>query len=93
MTAPTDRPAAFDARGLFRALVDRDVEYVTIGGIAVRAYGGRRLTQDLDIAVAANAKNFARLAEALNDLDARILGPDGQRSKHRLMMKTALSLG
>jgi hypothetical protein len=74
-------PGAFDARELFRALARRDVEYVTIGGIAIQAYGGQRLTQDLDVAIAASTDNLARLAEALIDLDARILGPDGQRSR------------
>jgi hypothetical protein len=71
----------FDARELFRALAHRGVEYVTIGGIAIQAYGGQRLTQDLDVTVAASTDNLARLASALLDLDARILGPDGQRSR------------
>lgn len=62
----------FDARELFRALVRRDVEYVTIGGIAIQAHGGQRLTQDLDVAIASSAENFKRLAAALEDLDARI---------------------
>jgi hypothetical protein len=74
-------PGRFDARELFRALAHHDVEYVTIGGIAVQAYGGQRLTQDLDVAIAASTDNLARLAGALLDLDARILGPDGQRSR------------
>jgi hypothetical protein len=74
-------PGGFDARELFRALALRDVEYVTIGGIAIQAYGGQRLTQDLDVAIAASTDNVARLADALLDLDARILGPDGQHSK------------
>jgi hypothetical protein len=71
----------FDARELFRALARRDVEYVTIGGIAIQAYGGQRLTQDLDVAIASSSDNIARLAGALLDLDARILGPDGRRSQ------------
>lgn len=75
--SPPDR---FDARALFKALADHNVDYVTIGGIAIQAYGGRRLTQDLDITIATSAENFARLAGALLDLDARILGPDGRRS-------------
>jgi hypothetical protein len=74
-------PGRFDARELFRALAHRDVEYVTVGGIAIQAYGGQRLTQDLDVAIAASTDNLARLASALLDLDARILGPDGQRSR------------
>lgn len=71
----------FDARELFRALAHHDVEYVTIGGIAIQAYGGQRLTQDLDVAIAASTDNLARLASALLDLDARILGPGGQHSR------------
>jgi hypothetical protein len=74
-------PGRFDARELFRALARHDVEYVTIGGIAIQAYGGRRLTQDLDVAIAASSDNLGRLAGALLDLDARILGPDGRRSR------------
>ena len=73
-------PAAFDARELFAALARHGVDYVTIGGIAVQAHGGQRVTQDLDIAIATAADNRTRVAAALADLDARILGPDGKRS-------------
>lgn len=75
------KPEAFDARELFRALSAHDVEYVTIGGIAIQAHGGQRLTQDLDLAIATSRENLTRLASALEDLDARILGPEGQRSR------------
>lgn len=78
---PVTDTGTFDARRLFRALADREVEYVTIGGIAIQAYGGQRLTQDLDVAIASSRENLARLAEALVDLDARILGPKGQHSR------------
>lgn len=74
-------PRGFDARELFAALARHGVDYVTVGGIAIQAHGGQRLTQDLDIAIAASGENLTRLAAALADLDARILGPDGQRSR------------
>lgn len=70
----------FDARELFATLARHDVDYVTVGGIAIQAHGGQRLTQDLDVAVATSAENLERLASALADLDARVLGPDGRRS-------------
>jgi hypothetical protein len=60
-------PGRFDARELFRALADRGVDYVTIGGVAIQAHGGQRLTQDLDVAIAASEENLARLADALLD--------------------------
>ncbi len=81
MTEREERCGPFDARELFRALARHDVEYVTIGGIAIAAHGGQRLTQDLDVVIAASTTNMTRLAAALQELDARILGPDGQRSK------------
>lgn len=43
----------FDASELFRALARHDVAYVTIGGMAIQVYGGQRLTQDLDVTIAA----------------------------------------
>jgi hypothetical protein len=65
---------------MFAALVRHAVEFVTIGGIALQAHGGQRLTQDLDISIATDGANLERLATSLTDLDARILGPDGERS-------------
>ncbi|NLT05326.1 MAG: nucleotidyl transferase AbiEii/AbiGii toxin family protein [Solirubrobacterales bacterium] len=81
---------AFDARELFAALARHGVEYVTVGGIAMQAHGAQRLTQDLDIAIASSRENLDRLAAALEDVDARILGPDGRRSRS---VPTAALLG
>ncbi len=72
--------ARFDARELFRVLAAHQVEYVTIGGVAVQAHGGQRTTQDLDVTVASSRENYERLEAALKELDARILGPDGKHS-------------
>lgn len=70
----------FDPRELFKALARHEVEFVTIGGVALQAHGGQRLTQDLDISIAASLTNVERLASALAELDARVLGPAGERS-------------
>lgn len=67
----------FDPKELFAALGRHGVRYVTIGGIAVQAHGGQRLTQDLDMAIATDGDNYARIADALTELDASLLGPDG----------------
>jgi hypothetical protein len=75
------QPGRFDARELFSALARHNVNYLTIGGIAIQAHGGQRLTQDLDVAIASSTDNITRLAAALLDLDARILGPSGRRSR------------
>ena len=75
------RGDTFHPRELFLALARHEVEYVTVGGVAIQAHGAQRLTQDLDVAIAASKDNLDRLAAALSDVDARILGPDGQRSR------------
>lgn len=70
----------FHPREILRALARHGVTYVVVGGVAVQAHGGQRLTQDLDLAVPPDRDNYERLAAALTDLDARILGSEGQRS-------------
>lgn len=72
--------AAFHPREILLALARHDVSYVVVGGVAVQAHGGQRLTQDLDLAVPSDRENYERLAAALVDLDARMLGPSGERS-------------
>lgn len=65
---------------MLRALGRHGVVYVVVGGVAVQAHGGQRLTQDLDLVVPSDRENYERLALALTDLDARVLGPNGERS-------------
>jgi len=72
--------AVFDARELFRALVEHGVDFVTVGGVAIQAHGGQRMTRDLDVAVASSRENFEALHGALLALDARILDRDGRHS-------------
>lgn len=62
-----------DLAGLLRALVESEVRFVAIGGIAVAAHRVVRATEDLDIVPDSSAANLARLADALVALDARLL--------------------
>lgn len=52
---------AFDE--LLRRLVDADVKFVVVGGLAVNAWGVVRGTKDVDIVAAPDADNLNRLAE------------------------------
>jgi predicted nucleotidyltransferase len=52
---------AFDE--LLRRLVDADVKFVVVGGLAVNAWGVVRGTKDVDIVVAPAPDNLKRLAE------------------------------
>lgn len=66
-------PAALDPLPLLRALHERGIEYIVVGGFAVNAHGFIRVTKDLDIVPSPARENLERLAEMLRDLGARIL--------------------
>jgi hypothetical protein len=63
-----DQPPRFFA--LLRALADRGVEFVVIGGFAVILHGVERYTKDIDIVPESSRENLARLWDALIELDA-----------------------
>ena len=61
---PTER----DLAALCRELNRRDAKYVVVGGFAIIASGFPRLTTDLDLIVAADAENEAKVFAALATL-------------------------
>lgn len=70
---PPDR--AFRADQILRVLTEHRVDFVVIGGVAVQAHGYTRLTKDLDIVASPDILNFARLSEALAELEAELRTP------------------
>ena len=53
---------------LLSALEARDVSYAIFGAVALNFYGLVRATEDLDLFVAPDAENIARLKQALRDV-------------------------
>ncbi|HEY8627450.1 MAG TPA: hypothetical protein VIL56_03990, partial [Gaiellaceae bacterium] len=64
----------FDAKTMLRALLEHQVDFVVIGGLAGMARGSSYPSFDLDIAYAREERNFQRLAEALRALGATLRG-------------------
>lgn len=62
----------FDPEAILATLERHDVRYVLIGGLAATLHGSPHVTTDVDITPSTDAKNLARLADALDDLDARL---------------------
>ena len=54
-----------DIETAFRVLSGGGVEYIVVGGVAARAHGSARLTNDLDVAYRRTPENMARLVAAL----------------------------
>ena len=70
-----------DPERIFAVLDAHRVEYVVIGGLAVQVHGHVRMTNDVDLIPAPTPRNLARLAEALTELDARVLNPGSEELK------------
>jgi hypothetical protein len=64
----------FDPRPALEALVAHSVRSVLIGGLAATLHGSPSITGVLDVCPARDMSNLARLAEALNELGARLRG-------------------
>lgn len=62
---------ALDLGLLLETLTRHGVDYVVIGGVAVQVHGHRRTTMDLDLVPSRAPENLRRLAEALDELEAR----------------------
>ncbi len=74
--APSDtlesrEPTLEDLRDLCRALNECGARYVVVGGFAIRAAGYNRRTMDVDLIVAADRDNEARVFDALATLPDR----------------------
>lgn len=73
--------APFDAERIFAALAEHGVDYVLVGGLAVQTHGHVRTTFDVDVYPRPDRANLQRLADALNELEARALNPGAAGAK------------
>lgn len=80
MSRAPDTETPLDAERILQALWEHGVDYVLVGGIAVQVHGHVRTTFDVDVLPRPVPSNLARLADALNALDARVLNPGSERS-------------
>lgn len=68
-------PVELDAEGIVEVLNRQGVRYVVIGGYAGVLHGSPRTTEDLDITPDTAHENLERLANALRELDAKLMPP------------------
>lgn len=59
---------------LLGALSSAGVEFILVGGMAARAHGAARLTQDVDVSYARNEENLERIVTALAPFDPYLRG-------------------
>ncbi len=57
-----------------RSLVEAEVEFVIVGGVAVAAHGSAYLTQDLDFCYSRTNRNLRRLVVALSGFSPKLRG-------------------
>lgn len=64
-----------DPRRIVESLEKHRVEYVIVGGLAVIAHGGQRLTRDFDVLIDPTGDNCRKLIAALVELRAEFFRP------------------
>jgi hypothetical protein len=73
---PELRAAPLQADALLSELAVHGVDFIVIGGFSLAAHGVVRGTKDLDVTPSPDSENLARLAAALESLDAKLLVAD-----------------
>lgn len=63
-----------DFARLIRRLVDAQVDFILIGGLAANAHGSARVTTDVDVSYRRAAPNLARLVKALKPVKPYLRG-------------------
>jgi hypothetical protein len=81
-----------DAERILSALAEHHVDYVIVGGLAVQTHGHVRTTVDVDVYPRPEPRNLQRLADALNELDARTLnaGSEGMAIDAAMLPRATL---
>ncbi len=67
----SNRKLMFNLFEIVRMLSAAGVEFVIVGGIAIRSHGGNYITEDLDICYSRTRDNLKRLADVLTPLKPR----------------------
>lgn len=65
---------AADFEKLLRVLLDGEVEFILVGGVAANLHGSARATFDVDVVYRRTADNIARLVAALSPLEPYLRG-------------------
>jgi predicted nucleotidyltransferase len=73
-----------------KALTDRTVPYMIIGGQAVLRYGEPRLTKDIDVTLGLGLEGLQTIREVVTELALRILVEDPEAFVHKTMVLPAL---
>jgi len=72
------RPKQADIEALLQALLDAQVDFIVVGGVAAVLHGAPITTQDLDIVHSRAPDNVRRLLTLLERLDAIFRDPAGR---------------
>jgi hypothetical protein len=74
ISSAEERVVMVDAPAIIRLLVSSQVEFVVIGGLAMRAQGSAHVTEDADFCYRRTPDNIARLAAALVPINPYLRG-------------------
>jgi hypothetical protein len=75
------RTTSFDPERILKTLARRGVDLVVVGGIGGVLHGSPIATKDVDVVPDLSATNLDALADALNEMNARIVSHDAPQGR------------
>ncbi len=81
-----------NTKGLLQRLLENDIEFVLVGGLAATMYGASTVTYDVDVCFEFAPENIEKLLAAFNDLNPRVRAQTGWLSPSELPPEQLLRL-
>ncbi|MFH0798611.1 MAG: hypothetical protein V2A66_00315 [Pseudomonadota bacterium] len=81
-----------NAKGILQRLLENDIDFVLVGGLAATMYGAATVTYDVDVCLDFSIGNIQKLLIALEDVRPRVRVQKKWRSLQELPLKQIADL-
>ena len=78
MPTGSEKPTALDLSAILEGLLEADIKFILVGGLAAVVQGAPVTTMDVDIVHNRSSENISKLTAFLKSIDATFRRPDGK---------------
>jgi hypothetical protein len=78
MPTGSEKPIALDLSAILEGLLEADIKFILVGGLAAVVQGAPVTTMDVDIVHKRSSENISKLYAFLKSIDATYRRPDGK---------------
>ncbi len=82
-----------DTKTILQRLLENEVDFVVVGGLAATLYGASTVTYDIDVCLDFSQKNILKMIQSVRDLNPRVRAQQGWISLEHLSPERISTLG